>query len=362
MPRIKQTKIYNWETARVIADMLVESTGTHFLDSGGSSGRMWQRNRATVAKHGHGPIATFEDMPQSTFGWPAVHPHESHRDPEFKVMGNDGGTQAELWVSHHIYHWLKEAVSYAPEVDKALDELAAQMDEGRDEYDKPSWFEIYREFPEWYCKRIAIREAGEMDDEDRDGKTPEEYVEANGYISPTGMFGDGNGYQEIYTYNDDNCLSQDIHFIYFEHESFSGSYGEDGIALIMIHNGADARGGFTRPRAFWGGMEGDSPTLFDYHRFGIGCTNCSAIWDSEGGGEWNGMDHSEHKVLDIGEYNAREGDIIDASFLNAMTGVLVGDERPWIVIDEGDAQYPSDPGVKVHCPHCGTGQLQPWYY
>ena len=32
------------DTKQIIYGMLTENTGTHFLDSGGSEGRMWQRN------------------------------------------------------------------------------------------------------------------------------------------------------------------------------------------------------------------------------------------------------------------------------------------------------------------------------
>ena len=165
---------------------------------------------------------------------------------------------------------------------------------------------------------------------------------------------------EVYTYNHENCLSQDIHFVYFEHPSFGG-FGGEGVALIMIHNGADARGGFTRPRAFYGGAEGDSPTLFDYDRFGIGCTECSAIWDSSSGGSWNGMDYEENNILDLNEYNAMEGTAADAVAKCATTGTLAEDEKPWIVIEQ-PGEYPTSEGTKVYCPHCGVGELQAWYY
>ena len=34
------------ETQKLVYAMLMENTGTHFLDSGGANGRMWQRNQA----------------------------------------------------------------------------------------------------------------------------------------------------------------------------------------------------------------------------------------------------------------------------------------------------------------------------
>ena len=35
----------NQETKQVIYNMMIENTGTHFLDSGGEDGRNWQRNQ-----------------------------------------------------------------------------------------------------------------------------------------------------------------------------------------------------------------------------------------------------------------------------------------------------------------------------
>jgi hypothetical protein len=284
----------------------------------------------------------------------------------------NGGTQAELWVNHSVYHWLKEAVEYNAEADAMLDKLAEQMDEGKDRYDRPSWFEIYREFPDYYARQMAIKAAEENEEriewnatreEGESEMTAEDWVEMHGYDPATGIYGDGD-YAEGYTYNEENCLSQDIHWIYFEHESID--HGE-GIALIMIHGGADARGGFTRPRAFTAWIEGDSPSWFDWSRYGICCDNhdCQAMWSGNGGyeesAEWNGSDYADHEVLALSEYNAREGDKIDAAFLNASTGVLAPGEKPWIVIEQ-PGQYPTSEGTKVYCPVCGTGELQPWFY
>jgi hypothetical protein len=41
---MKTTQNYN-EVQKLIYSMLVENTGKHFLDSGGTNGRMWQRNQ-----------------------------------------------------------------------------------------------------------------------------------------------------------------------------------------------------------------------------------------------------------------------------------------------------------------------------
>ena len=48
----------------------------------------------------------------------------------------------------------------------------------------------------------------------------------------------------IYTYNEDNVLSQDIQFLY------GGDIYESDIIALSIHNGADARGGLTDYKFF----------------------------------------------------------------------------------------------------------------
>ena len=48
----------------------------------------------------------------------------------------------------------------------------------------------------------------------------------------------------IYTYNEDNVLSQDIQFLY------GGNIYDSDVVAISIHNGADARGGLTDYKFF----------------------------------------------------------------------------------------------------------------
>jgi len=61
------------QTEAVILDMLTENTGTHFLDSGGSDGRAWQRNAMkTLEDFKNEPEAYFEggeypEVGKSTF-------------------------------------------------------------------------------------------------------------------------------------------------------------------------------------------------------------------------------------------------------------------------------------------------------
>lgn len=72
-----QTATEATKTQQVIFDMLTENTGTHILDSGGASGRMWQRNQTKTledfksepfntidSKYGDSSISLFHYMNQ----------------------------------------------------------------------------------------------------------------------------------------------------------------------------------------------------------------------------------------------------------------------------------------------------------
>ena len=64
-----------------------------------------------------------------------------------------------------------------------------------------------------------------------------------------------------YTYNFDNSLSQDVVYDILEDEC--GEY----ILILRIHNGCDARGGFTSPKFFRGSLS----FLYDCNDFSVYC-------------------------------------------------------------------------------------------
>ena len=59
----------------------------------------------------------------------------------------------------------------------------------------------------------------------------------------------------LYTYNEDNVLSQDIQFLY------GGDIYESDIIALCIHNGCDARGGLTDYKFF----KIDYDTFLNWH-------------------------------------------------------------------------------------------------
>lgn len=85
-----------------------------------------------------------------------------------------------------------------------------------------------------------------------------------------------------YTYNFENTLSQDIQTcIMMDNDS---CYGH-GIVLLQVHNGCDARGGFTVPVAFeCSDMEYLRIDMTDIH---ASCSVCGDSWYSDdAGGHW----------------------------------------------------------------------------
>tara|TARA_R110000823_G_scaffold191276_1_gene322860 strand:+ start:109 stop:828 length:720 start_codon:yes stop_codon:yes gene_type:complete len=66
-----QTQKTTSNTKELIFSMLTENTGTHFLDSGGDNGRMWQRNANKC-------IADFEAEPQELYQYDPKY-NEIHR-------------------------------------------------------------------------------------------------------------------------------------------------------------------------------------------------------------------------------------------------------------------------------------------
>ena len=69
----------------LIASMMTENTGTHFLDSGGASGRNWQRNKGMTAE-------ILKEMPSATL--------------EVSIREWQGKPHAELIPTVNIFHKL----------------------------------------------------------------------------------------------------------------------------------------------------------------------------------------------------------------------------------------------------------------
>ncbi len=196
-------------TERVLARMLRENTGVHVLDSGGGNGRAWQHNLSV----------DFAKTPDSTI--------------EFELSRDEA-----LWinVTHDLFHWLSEAVEYDRRMTRHLRYFGKTPD-----FEKESWFEVVREFPEWLAKRWKCQVRG--------------------------LYGEREPLT-IYTYNDGSFTSQDFQFTYFQ--CAGGPHDGEELAAIFIHNGCDARGGFTDPVVFKAPHDGNGTIgIFDFKRASI---------------------------------------------------------------------------------------------
>ena len=90
------------EIEKVIYDMLTESTGTHMLDSGMSSGRHWQRNQLKS-------IDDFKNKPHITI---------EDKDSEYPY--------AEISVFHHLVNSLEYLENETNELNLWLDDINRQ--------------------------------------------------------------------------------------------------------------------------------------------------------------------------------------------------------------------------------------------
>ena len=195
------------DTKQVIADMLTENTGRHFLDSGSAYGRNWERNQGR----------SFDAEPETVCKF----------DYDY------------ISVTHNVYHWLADRLSYDADLDAEFHEWAEATEERRD----MGWLQLMEEWVE------------QLDgSEDSDGDPRE----------VTGLYGDGSPFT-VNTYNGEDLLSQVIQYLYFEmnHSSY---------VLLQIHGGCDVRGGYTAPRVFEvSGCGGDGTDILDNAKGSIHC-------------------------------------------------------------------------------------------
>jgi len=223
------------KTAEVLKGMLTENTGTHFMDSGGANGRHWQQNQSV----------DFDAQPETvlTFKW------------------------GYLSITHNVYHWLKSRLEFNQEIDDAFNDFLDEHETGK-EGEAPSFDEMqfsYRnghyEFPSWLSAMECFVGSGWRE-----------------YGRPAGIYGEG-GPVTVNTYNGEDLLSQTIQYVYWE-----DSNGEH--IMLQLHNGADVRGGYTKPRAFDVGGDYGELAIFDNAHAGISCDKCNAAWHTDDGYHW----------------------------------------------------------------------------
>lgn len=240
------------KTDEMILEQLHECTGRDICDSGGSSGRHWQRNQKK----------TWEDLT---------------KDPvtvEAYVYKHSEPHKLELMGTVKVGAYMKENLTYRQDLQDAFDKWEEGNEElVKDMYDAERRNAFITTFKQQYTRRFE------------------------------------------YTYNYDNCLSQDIQFIEFD---WTDAEGYDvKAAFVAVHQGADARGGIgsykayeVHPDCYLGHCQIDS----------WGCE--SQQWDAEGCNQnypEKGPDLFDMEVFEF-EYESRlEQDLAGLALTNLDT-------------------------------------------
>ena len=173
----------------LVYNMLTENTGKHFLDSGGTDGRMWQRNQKKT-------IEDFENEEEELYQF----------DEKCK----------DIYRNVSVFHYLTNNL----EIDDICEEFNRIQDES-DNWDsdgdvygvsKEAW-EYLNNLTEVDCKEGSVQ-----------------YLDLE--VSRTWN-----------TYNEGSDLSQIL-------QGANLTINDEEYVLIQIHNGADVRGGYTDAKLF----------------------------------------------------------------------------------------------------------------
>jgi hypothetical protein len=247
-------------TERKIAEMLLENTGTHMLDSGGVYGRRWEQMR-------------------DRFGVDRWHPGVVDYDAIAAQMRT--GMRADIdrygSLDINVFFFLTDNLDYDEALAAKYDRWQRVTNFGKDRYDKDWGLPLMDRFLEQLAKHAHV----------------------------SGIYGDGNPVIEN-TYNGECSLSHTLQFAYFTvenlprtkvigHNSETGDtrwielrneFLPDGTyVLLQIHNGCDVRGGYTDPVLF--GVNGEE--FFSYSDASVTCQEHEVVPDGQVEGQI-GMD------------------------------------------------------------------------
>jgi len=162
---------------QLVYEMLTENTGKHFLDSGGTDGRMWQRNQKKT-------IEDFENEEEELY----------QLDAKYK----------EIHRTVSVFHYLTNNL----EIDDICEEFNRLQDEN-DNWDADG--DVYGVSKEAYAMLM---------------EHPDVEI-----------------HRAWNTYNGESDLSQIL-------QGANITIDDENYILIQIHNGADARGGYTDAKLF----------------------------------------------------------------------------------------------------------------
>ena len=278
-------------TREVFVGMLTENTGSHFLDSGGTYGRNWQRNQSR----------DFAAEPASvlSFQW------------------------KEIAVTHSVYHFLAERLSYSEKLDETFQ---AFCDEHPDECGRECIALFLDHLRDEGLTVAGIYGEGEpveintYNGEDLLSQTIQyTFATIEGHVART-QHPDPEDFENDDDYQD--ALAE-------WEESDDSVYLSGEYVFLQVHGGCDARGGYTMPRVF------ESTTelgIFDNTRGAIVCSNtdCGANWSTDDGCHWYrdgscgvgaGLQLEECEMVTLPESCGEKDCITESDMIAAQLGV-----------------------------------------
>lgn len=284
------------ETKDQLSHQLKTSTGTHFLDSGFDNGRHWQRNAQR----------DFEK--------------EAPTVVEFRTWGpKDGDPKLEVNVTHNVYHWLAERVTYDP----AMDDLFVR------------WLSMY--------ERVHGDFGGWMPAAEEFAQRCAQRAERRGQKFGYGIYAEQSEPQWVNTYNGEDLLSQTLQFMTF-------TVDETEYVMLQIHGGADVRGGYTRPTVYQ--VTGDELCMYDNARASIYCTGdrnkCGKYWTTDDGCNWydEGSCGAKYVNLEDRDVAVFEWDGDPEAWYKDAYSFWEDQEEGVVVVDTTEKT--------ALCPHCGS--------
>jgi hypothetical protein len=255
------------DTERMVAALMIENTGSHMLDSGGSYGRAWQRTRAKYGLDGGLPNSKWSGGPGHT----PVEPAED----EIGMVAMMMREQPSGWIDEFCgpivdtFHWLVDRLTYHPELHEKYERWQRVTNFGKDRWSKEWGLPLMERFIEQLGKHGEVR----------------------------GLYGDGEPITEN-TYNGEDALDRTLQFTMFsfinsprtsipdyaagevDRQPRDYEFLPDGTyVLLQVHGGADVRGGYTDPRLFEVTGESDESCMFDNARVEIWCEGADVLPD-----------------------------------------------------------------------------------
>lgn len=341
-----------------LAEMFLQSTGTHFLDSGGAYGRHWQRNKEEAKKFDGDPVKFCEAQQIVVDDFCAVNQYITLTVPTYYILEKylsyceEKTEQAHKWVKAHLdedyvqcadlVEWLRnDAPILTTEDDDLTRECSDCCGSG--------YVDVEEDCEE--CGGDGYI-PGDEDDDMECGScngfgtitTEEECSVCEGYgeitiigewESPGEVFtiwGDSTTPTHGNTYNSENMFSQD--FIFLQWQQNGTRY-----TAIQIHGGCDARGGYTEARIFEHSDYDEGYEIFP-SRFDVGYEDCYGFQNHSceigyGGWQNNNMGQS----FDHFEWFEVEDWEDLAKVMEQHREARENDERPDYVVGYRDAEY-----------------------